>query len=126
MKNWFVRASNCSKRLTSATNRAFSVQYACGLSTTPTLLAYTDVTAHAQAPYWKGSSSHKTAMPQSVAMLHYSGCRVRGVCALQSSSCTCTPVHIIIESVDSMSRICHIHIYIIQNKNINNSERLEF
>ena len=27
------------KRLTGATNRAFSVQYACGLSTTPTLLA---------------------------------------------------------------------------------------
>ena len=37
VKNWFViSASNCSKRLTSATNRAFSVQHACGLSTTPT------------------------------------------------------------------------------------------
>ena len=36
MKNWFVHASNCSKRLTSATNRAFSVLHACGLLTTPT------------------------------------------------------------------------------------------
>ena len=37
--------------LTSATNRAFYVQHACayGLSTTPTLLACADVTAHAQA-----------------------------------------------------------------------------
>ena len=34
-----IRTLNCSKRLTSATNRAFSVQHACGLSTTPTLLA---------------------------------------------------------------------------------------
>ena len=32
-------ASNCSKKLTSATNRAFSVQHAYGLSTTPTPLA---------------------------------------------------------------------------------------
>ena len=39
VENWFIRASNFSKRLTSATNRAFSVQHACGLSTTPTLLA---------------------------------------------------------------------------------------
>ena len=39
-ENWFIRALNCSKRLTSATNRAFSVQHACGLSTTPTSLAY--------------------------------------------------------------------------------------
>ena len=60
MKNWFVSASNCSKKLTSATNLAFSVQHACGLSTTPTLLAC-EVTAHAQAQCWKGSSSHKTA-----------------------------------------------------------------
>ena len=34
-ENWLVRASNCSKRLTSATNRAFSVQHAYGLSTHP-------------------------------------------------------------------------------------------
>ena len=34
-----VRASNFSKRLTSATNHAFSVQHACSLLTTPTLLA---------------------------------------------------------------------------------------
>ena len=39
MKNWFVSASNPSKRLTSATSHAFSVQYAYCLSTTPTLLA---------------------------------------------------------------------------------------
>ena len=53
------------KRLASATNCAFSIQHACGLSTTPTLLVYlytyADMTAHAQAQYWKGSSSHKTA-----------------------------------------------------------------
>ena len=36
-ENWFVRIPNCSKRLTSTTNCAFSVQHACGLSTTPTL-----------------------------------------------------------------------------------------
>ena len=37
MKKVFIRASNFSKRLTSATNRAFSVQHACGLSTTPSM-----------------------------------------------------------------------------------------
>ena len=57
VKNWFIRASNYSKRLTSATNRAFSVQHACGLSTTPTPQA-----AHAQAQCWKGSSNHETAL----------------------------------------------------------------
>ena len=61
MQNLFVRASNCSKRLSSATNHVFSVQHACGLSTTPTLLAQADATAHAQAQCWKGSSSHETA-----------------------------------------------------------------
>ena len=86
MKNWFVRASYCSKRLTSATNRTFSVQHACGLSTTPTLSMHADATAHAQALYWKGSSGHETALLQSVAVLRYSGYRARGVCALQSSS----------------------------------------
>ena len=35
------------------------------------------MTAHAQAQCWKGSSSHETAMPQSVAVLHYSGYRAR-------------------------------------------------
>ena len=50
--------------LTSVTNRAFSAQHACHLSTTPTLLACADATAHAQARYWKGSSSHKTALLQ--------------------------------------------------------------
>ena len=49
-------ASNYSKRLTSATNRELSVQHSCGLSTTPTLLARADATAHAQAQCWKGSS----------------------------------------------------------------------
>ena len=82
-ENWFVRASNCSKRLTSATNRAFSVQHACGLSTTHTPLASAAATAHAQAQCWKRSSNHKTALKQSVAI---SGYRTRGVCALQSSS----------------------------------------
>ena len=41
---------------------------------------------HAQAQCWKGSSGHKTAIPQSVVVLRYSGYRARGVCALQSSS----------------------------------------
>ena len=62
-------ASNCSKRLTGATNCAFSVQYACGLSTTPTLLAlyyYADAIVHAQAQCCKGSQSHKTALLQSM------------------------------------------------------------
>ena len=36
-ERWFICASNCSKRLTSAINGVFSVQYACGLSTTPTI-----------------------------------------------------------------------------------------
>ena len=82
-EKWLVRASNFSKRLASATNRTFSVQHARGLSTTPTA----DATVHAQAQCWKGLSSHKIAMPQSVAiLLCYSGYRVRGVCALQSSS----------------------------------------
>ena len=35
-KNWFICALNCSKWLTSATNRA--IQQACGLLTIPTLL----------------------------------------------------------------------------------------
>ena len=68
MKNWSVRAWNCSKRLTSTINCVFSVQHACGISTTPTLLAqfYADATVHAiaQAQCWKRSSSHKTAMLQ--------------------------------------------------------------
>ena len=34
-----VRVLNFSKRLTNATNHTFSVQHACSLSTTPTLLA---------------------------------------------------------------------------------------
>ena len=67
MKNWFVRASNCSRRLASATNRVFSVQHTCGLSTTPTLFSIiacsvADATAHAQALCWKWLSSHKTAV----------------------------------------------------------------
>ena len=50
-----LRPSNCSKRITSTTNCTFSVQHACGLSTTPMLLACADATAHAQAQCWKGS-----------------------------------------------------------------------
>ena len=82
-KKWFICASNFSKRLTSATNCAFSVQHACGLSTTPA-----DATAHAQALCWKGSSHHETAtyVPHSAAILRKSGYMARGVCALQSSS----------------------------------------
>ena len=60
------------KRVTSATNRAFSVQHAYGLLTTPTLLAYyADAIAHAQAQCWKGSSSHKTALLQSMEGAEY-------------------------------------------------------
>ena len=53
------------KKATSATNRAFSLQHACGLLITPTPLAsyyYTDAIVHAQAQCWKGSLSHKTAL----------------------------------------------------------------
>ena len=57
VKNWFIHASSCSNRFTSTTNRAFSVQHACGLLTTPTPLAYADANAHAQAQRWKGLSS---------------------------------------------------------------------
>ena len=59
-------ALKCSKgvitKLTTAINHAFSVQPACGLSTTPTLLACAEANVHAQAQYWKGLSSHKTAL----------------------------------------------------------------
>ena len=44
------------KKLTSATNRTFSIQHACGLLTTPTLLVCADATVHAQMLCWKGSS----------------------------------------------------------------------
>ena len=33
---------------------------------------------HAQAQYWKRSSSHKTALKWSIAILHYSGYRTCG------------------------------------------------
>ena len=62
VKSWFLYASNYLKWLTSATNHAFSVQHACGLSTTPTRLACADATVHAQAQCRKGSSCHKTAL----------------------------------------------------------------
>ena len=62
-----------------ATNRAFPVQHACGLSTTPTPLAYADVTVHARAQRRKGSASHNN----SSSTLRY---RVRGIRALESSS----------------------------------------
>ena len=78
-----IRVSNCSKWCTRATNCAFSVQHACGLLTTPTLLACADTTAHAQAQSWKGSSDHRIVLH---AILRYSGYRACGVCALQSSS----------------------------------------
>ena len=44
------------------------------------MLIRADVTAHAQAQCWKGSSSHEIAMPQSVAIQ----C-ARGMRSLQSS-----------------------------------------
>ena len=48
--------------LTSTINHVFSIQHACDLSTTPTLLVYAAVTVHAQPQCWKGSSNHKTAL----------------------------------------------------------------
>ena len=51
--------------------RAFSVQHACGLLTTPTLLACADATVHPQAQCCKESSSHKTA-------LQYIECNISG------------------------------------------------
>ena len=82
MKNWFVQASNCSKRLTSV---HFLFNMPVVYRPHP-LYLHADATAHAQAQCWKGSSGHKIALPQSVALLRYSGYRARGVCALQSSS----------------------------------------
>ena len=46
------------KWLISARDITFSVLSACGLSTTPTQLEYTNATAHAQAQCRKGSSNH--------------------------------------------------------------------
>ena len=86
MKNWFLHASNCWKWLTSAINRAFSVQYACGLLTTPTLLVCADMTAHARTQYRKGFQVIIRGPAWSVAIVHYSGYGVHGVCALESSS----------------------------------------
>ena len=57
----FICASSCSKRLTSATIRAFSVQHACNLTTHTLLAYYADAIAHAQAQCWKGSSNHKNS-----------------------------------------------------------------
>ena len=45
----------------SCTNCEFSVQHTRGLLTTPTLLAYADVTEHAQAPCRIGSKFSRTA-----------------------------------------------------------------
>ena len=55
-----------SKRLTSATNRAYSVQHACALSTTPTPLAwYYDRLHMLKLNVGKGRQIIKTAMLQS-------------------------------------------------------------
>ena len=59
-------------------NHAFSVQHACGLSTTPTLLACADATVHAQ--FGKGYQIIKQLCMQ------YSGYRAHGVFALRSSN----------------------------------------
>ena len=67
VKNWLLHASNGWKWFTSATNRAFSVQHACGLATTPTLLACTDATAHARAQCRKGRQVIIIALYSSVA-----------------------------------------------------------
>ena len=79
----------------STINRAFSVQHACGLSTTPTLLACTDVTVHAQAQCMCIGKGRKVIVTKSVITLCYSGYRACGLCALESSIyelnslCTC-------------------------------------
>ena len=63
------------KWLTSATNRAFSIQHTCGLSTTPTLL---DATVHTQTQCRKVLSSHNnsSAVEYCYTMLQ----RIRGMC----------------------------------------------
>ena len=48
---------NCSKKLSSATNHAFSIQHACGLLTTPTLLAYY---GHSLHPHSKHTHAYYT------------------------------------------------------------------
>ena len=64
----------------STTNRGFFVQYACGLSTTPTLQACADAIVHARAQCRKGSSSHNhSSAVEFCNTLHNSGYRVHMV-----------------------------------------------
>ena len=98
-EKWFLYASNCWTWLTSATNRAFSIQHACGLpaALTPcadvTQLCMLDLDAGkgrqvfkcmcaAQLQYSSGSECSASVL----ATLHYNGWRVCRVCALESSS----------------------------------------
>ena len=79
------------------------------------------MTAHAQAQYLKGSSHQKT-LPQSDAILRYSGYRACRVCALQSSSCACNghacvDCNILAES--SFAKLVSLDIYTIQYAQVN-------
>ena len=98
-ENWFVRTSNCLKRLTSATNCAFSVQHAYGLSTTPTLLAFADATGMLKLSVGKSRQVIKQLCSR---MLQYytTVATERAVCALQSSSyygLCCMDLHVQID-----------------------------
>ena len=93
MQNWFLCASNCSKRLSSATNSAFSVQHACGLLTTP-LFSMLMRLRMLKLSVGKGRQVMKQLC---LRVLQYYATvateleRAGYACALQSSSCTCVP-----------------------------------
>ena len=57
--------------------------YACSLSTTPTLLACADVTVHAQAQCWKGSSGHYTALYVVVLQYYTTVTVALGMCSIE-------------------------------------------
>ena len=82
--------------LTSATNRAFSVQLACGLPTAPTphadvtQLRMLDLNTGKDRQVMKWILHELECFPSawSASVICYNGWRARGVCALESSSST--------------------------------------
>ena len=90
-KNWFLCTSNYWTRLTSATNRAFSVQHACGLPTTPTALHMpcADMTRLRMLDLNEGES-HQDQVMKCIQLqcftTSYNSWRAHRVCALESSS----------------------------------------
>ena len=82
-------SSNCQIWLTSATNRAFSVQHACGLPTTPTpradvtQLRMLDLDAGKDRQVMKWIQLHlcMSWSASMLAMLRYNGKSARGMCS---------------------------------------------